>query len=338
MMVLAVGLAALAALVVEWTFAPAAVAQGWLLAFLFWSSVPVGSIVLLLIHRLVGGRWGVAFAPTLLSAAGLMPLAVLAFLPILLSLKVLFPWATQPATVPPDVGHIYLNAPSFLVRAFLGLGGWTILSILMSRGRCTTLTAGLGLAFHGLAISFIAIDWILSVDPAFASTAFAASIAIQQILAALAWAALAAPEAPDDSAASDIGALLIAALLGVVYLGLMSYIVIWYGDLPEKAAWYLRRGTGAWGWTIAIAVLLGAVLPLGMLLRRDLRRSRPALRLAGGLVLIGIWLHLAWLVAPSFGPGWPMATALSLVAMAGISLGLAKATALRPGRSAVHVE
>ena len=57
-----------------------ALARGWLLAWLTWSAVPVGSLVLILIHRVTGGRWGEALAPALRPAAALVPLAALAFL------------------------------------------------------------------------------------------------------------------------------------------------------------------------------------------------------------------------------------------------------------------
>ena len=45
--------------------------------------------------------------------------------------------------------------------------------------------AGLGLVFHGIVISLVAVDWILSIDSSFSSSAFAAAIAIQQLLSAL---------------------------------------------------------------------------------------------------------------------------------------------------------
>ncbi len=38
-----------------------------------------------------------------------------------------------------------------------------------------------------------------------------------------------------------MAALLIATLLGVVYLEFMTFVVAWYGDLPDKAAWFLKR-------------------------------------------------------------------------------------------------
>lgn len=337
-MALAIGLVGLAALVLGSAVSPVAVAQGWLLAFLFWSSIPVGSLVLLLIHRLTGGRWGDTLAPVLLPAASLTPLAALAFLPVVLGLAAIYPWATRMAALPPGVGDLYLNAPSFIIRAYVALGGWSLLSILVLRGRCTSLAAGLGLAFHGLVVSFVAIDWILSVDPHFVSTAFAATIAIQQVLAALAWAAVCAPEKPDAAATADLGSFLIGALLGVVYLGLMSYVVIWYGDLPEKAVWYLRRGAGGWTWTIVAGFAIGAALPFAMLLKRSLRRSRRALRVAGGMILIGIWLHVAWLVAPVFVPGWLIAAVFGIAALAGLSFGMIKSALRQPDRSMVHVE
>lgn len=331
-----VGFAGLLVLAGGLAFAPVAVAQGWLLAFLFWSGIPIGSLILMLIHRLVGGRWGVLLAPVLLPTIRLMPLAAIMFFPIAFGLSVIFPWAAQPAALPSDVGRFYLNTPGFLIRTVVALGGWSFLSIRVLQGRCTKLIAGLGLAFHGLAISFIAIDWILSINPAFASTAFAASIAIQQILAALACAVILAPRKTGDPAIGDIGALLLAALLGLVYLGFMSYLVVWYGDLPEKATWYLQRSTGGWGWTIASAVGIGAAVPVILLLRSSIRQSRFALRVIGCLALSGIWLHLAWLVAPMFDSGWLIATIICLISMTGISLGLITSIPSWSARSIAH--
>ena len=55
---LVVGIAACFGLAVGAILNARAVAQGWLIAFVFWSGIPIGSLVLLLIHRIVGGRWG----------------------------------------------------------------------------------------------------------------------------------------------------------------------------------------------------------------------------------------------------------------------------------------
>ena len=182
-----------------------------------------------------------------------------------LRLSAPYRWAAGTASVRPDLAHLYLNEPAFLLRTFVALIGWSILAVLIVQRRCNPLTAAIGLAFHGLIISFVAVDWILSIDVGFGSSAFAAGFAIQQILAALAFTAVVAPE-PDSDTAADLGGLLMAALLGTAYIDLMSFIVSWYGDLPDKAAWYLRRGQDGWNWVILSAVLVGALVPIAMLL------------------------------------------------------------------------
>ncbi|MCX4194959.1 hypothetical protein OMR07_04750 [Methylobacterium organophilum] len=309
-----------------------ALARGWLVAWLVWSAVPVGSLVLMLIHGVTGGRWGEALAPALRPAAALVPLAGLAFLGVALSLPALYPWAAESGRVKPDVARLYLDPALFDLRAALALAGWSALALLYLAGRCGPLVAALGLSFYGLTISLVAVDWILSVEPHFTSSAFAAGIALHQILAALAWAAVASPPGLDEARAADLAGLILASLLGVLYLGLMSYIVAWYGDLPAKAAWYLKRGTGAWVAVLAAAVALGGILPFAALLFARLRRSAAALRVVGLLVLIGIALHLAWYVLPAYGADAGLA---ALFAVPGLAL---LASASRPvGRRVARI-
>ena len=297
-----------------WT--PEAVARGWLVAFGTWSCVPIGSLTLLLIHRLTGGAWGRAAAPILRPAAALTPLAAIAFLPVLLSLPGIYPWAADPAAAPPDVARWYLNATSFTARAIVALGGWTVLGIMFAAGSGSRLVAGLGLAFLGLTISLVAVDWFLSVEPRYTASAFAATIAVQQLGAALATTAVIGAPDLDGKVAGDIGGLLIATLLGVVYLELMTFVIAWYGDLPDKAAWFLKRGDPGWLAALLTALLAGAVLPFGILLVGAARRSRLGLRVAGGLILFGTALHFAWLILPASESG----TGAIVAAVGGLGL------------------
>lgn len=294
-----------------------ALARGWLVAWLVWSAVPVGSLVWMLIHRVTGGSWGEALAPALRPAAALVPLAAFAFLGVALALPALYPWAADAGAVKPDVAGLYLDPALFDLRAGVALVGWSVLAVLCLAGRCGPLAAALGLCFYGLTISLVAVDWILSVEPHFTSSAFAAGIALHQLLAALAWAAIASPPGLDDKRASDLAGLILATLLGVLYIGLMSYIVAWYGDLPPKAEWYLKRGTGTWVAVLVASLAVGGALPFVSLLFAGVRRSAAALRVVGLLVLIGVALHLAWYVLPAYGTEAGLA---ALFAVAGLVL------------------
>ena len=79
--------------------------RGWLVAFAIWSPVPIGSMILLLIHCLTGGKWGQAAAPILRPAAALTPVVALAFVPVLVGLRHIYPWAADPSAIPADVAR-----------------------------------------------------------------------------------------------------------------------------------------------------------------------------------------------------------------------------------------
>ena len=276
------------------------VLRGWLVAFAIAGSIPVGGMIWLLIHRLTGGEWGVAAAPVLRPAAAMTPFLIAGFLPIVIGLRVIYPWAADPTTIPEDVAGWYLNGVSFSLRGLIALAGWSVLAVAFAAGPGSRLLTGLGLTFFGLSISLVAVDWYLSLEPHYVATAFAAMIAIQQLLIALAVAALIGPLTIQGKVAGDIGALLIAALLGVVYLESMTFVVGWYGDLPDKAVWFLERSSPGWISVLITALVVGALLPFAMLLVQRVRQSRQGLRIAAAMILFGTVLHFVWLLVPAF--------------------------------------
>jgi hypothetical protein len=329
-------LALIALLAAMLLVSPATMARGWLVAFAICSGFCVGSLLLLLIHRLTGGAWGQALAPVFMPVALLLPAVAMAFVPIALALPAIYPWANDAAPVAPSVARAYLNAPFFLLRAAVALIGWAVLGLVFGRARGGRLLAALGLIFFAAAISSVATDWFLSIEPGYVSSAFPAMIAIQQLLTAVAVAALLAPAPLPQDSTRQIGGLLIATLLGVLYLELMTFIVDWYGDLPPKAAWYLARGSG--GWRIAIvAALAFAGAAFALLLVENVRRSQTGVRFAAALAIVAVCIHTAWIVIPAFSDpaGVLVAACISLGALAVLTrIGVASLT---PSRRADHV-
>jgi hypothetical protein len=315
---LLLGLAALG------TVNPAAVLRGWLIAFVFMGGIAIGAVALLLVHRLTGGRWGHAAGPALRSAAAATPWLLAAFVPVLLGAAWIYPWVGDPQAAAPGVAALYLNLPGFALRGLAALAGWWLLAAMLLRGRCGVAMAGIGLVFHAVMVTLTAVDWIISVDPRFSSSAIGAEIGVQQIASALAWAALAAPMG-EARARGDVGALLLTATLGTTYIAFMSFLIVWYGNLPPKAAWYLQRMHDGWAWLVLAAVLLGFLLPLAGLMIERLRRDRVALRAIGAAVLLGVLCHDAWLIAPGAGP---LALVAALMAVAAIVAAAALLTAM----------
>jgi len=313
------GLVAAGALGVGAFLAPGAAAWGWLVGFVFWSSFPIGAIALSLIHQTTGGRWGLAAAPTLRLGALSALLLPVFFAPLFPGLHALYPWANDGAGTAPDVARAYLNMPAFAVRGLVAILAWAAIGLLVATGRLGLL----GLVFHGVAVSVIAVDWMLSIDPGFSDSAFGAEIAVQQILLALAAVAVFQPRRAVAIADGDIGGLMLAAALGAFYLGLMTFIVKWYGDQPVDAAWYLARAHGLQLGFLIGAVVLGAVGPIVGCAWERVRGTPSALRVVGVSTILGVGLHDLWLAGSAAPPLAAPAAALSIVAMAGISAGLA---------------
>ena len=168
----AVALAALSAaagLVLFSILEPLAMLQGWLTAFVWATMIPVGALTLLVIHRLTGGDWGFALAPVLEPAArAILPVAVIA-IPVLIFSGDIYRWSS------PDmsraVADSYMTPGLYAVRAIFALAFWSVFAWFESL-RATPV--GAAVCLFGLAIitNMVPVDWVVSAQPGFYSTAF----------------------------------------------------------------------------------------------------------------------------------------------------------------------
>lgn len=305
----------------------------WLFAALLGMSMPVGALTLLMIGKLTGGLWVESLASVLLPLSRLVPVAGLAFIPLLFFLAQIYPWAAEGAK-DMSVGALYLNWPFVAVRLVVAFAGWSLLAFVVVPlpGSAGQIAAGVGLIFHIVMTTLIGYDWILALQPALTTTAFGAHMAVLFLLSALAFAALFGRLEP-EKASKDVAGLIIACVLGAVYLGFMQFLIIWYGDLKDTAKFYLDRAGPAPRSTIIAALILGGLVPLAMLISEEGRRSPEIVRGAALFVLMGIVLHWAWVIFDLF-PGTALIIAPAPVLVIGCCLWLAArpaAMALLPG-------
>jgi hypothetical protein len=299
---------------------------GWLAGLLFWLGIALGAYALLAVHALTSGLWLRSLYPVLAPAVASMPVFVLLAMPLYLGAATLWPWVTDPSLAKhASVARWYLNLPGFALRGVVAFAGWSLLGLLLvGSGARRPAVGAPALIFHAFALTAIALDWILSFDPHFRSTAFAAELGVTQVLAAMAWCAVLEPEpAGTRGKAGDLAMLMIAAALGAMYLGFAQYLVAWYGNLPDKAEWFLRRQELPWVVLNVASILLSAVLPVAALLPGLMRRSPRALAWIGAGTLAGVLLYVVWLVGEPFGPWILLSAALGTVAVGGVWAGLA---------------
>lgn len=314
-LLLGLGLSAVALLAI--TVAPVDALRAWLAAAFLWSGLPFGSLGLMLVMRLTGGRWEQALPLFLEAGALTLPISFVTLLPVMLGLAVLYPWAGQP--LPGWKGAWLAPLPFVLRTLLLYLGTGATLWALVSRRAPALALASAGLLFLLPMQTLVLTDWLLSLEPDFHSSGFPLyAMAIQFNLALMAAVVLLLTRQPEQTAA--LGAIMITLTLIWLYLAFTHYIVIWSGNLAEVVGWYRERGRNGWDFVYSVCVLIeaGAFLAL---IAPGVRRSASGLRAVAVAVLGGKLLEAAWLVLPAGGaPMRPGATAIYLLAAIGLGL------------------
>jgi hypothetical protein len=302
--------------------------QAYLLGYLFWVGIALGCLAILMLHHLVGGRWGFVIQRFLEAGVRTLPLMALLFLPILLGLKDLYLWARPEAVAAEEIlrhKQAYLNASAFFGRAVAYFAAWigtgTILTMLSDRRDQGTETlpltrrmlvlSGPGLLLYGVTVSFAAIDWAMSLEPLWFSSIYGVVFIVGQGLAALAFVIVAAVLLSDQEPLRgaitpqqfhDLGNLLLAFVMLWAYIAFSQFLIIWSGNLPEEIPWYINRIGGGWGVLAAILIVFHFVVPFLLLLSRSTkRRAKVLVRVAAAILILRL-LDLFWLTAPSFHP------------------------------------
>jgi hypothetical protein len=301
--------------------------RAYLSAYIFWIGIPVGALALLMLHHLVGGRWGFMIQRVLEAAIQTLPLMALLFIPLLFGLADLYPWAqTEVVAADPLLQQkaAYLNIPFFIARAVAYFAVWIVLgrllvtwSLQQDRSADDTLTlrlqrlSGPGLVLYGLTVSFAVIDWMMSLEPKWYSTIFGMIFMVSFGLAAMALAILATrfleTEKPLAQVVSpdrwhDLGNLLLALVMFWAYLNFSQFLLIWSENFAEEIPWYLHRIGGGWEWIAIALILFQFALPFVLLLSRNTKRNSRTLSAVAGAILFMHWLDILWMVAPSFYP------------------------------------
>ncbi len=340
---LAAGVAGLAVAALGAFISPAQFFRSYLVAYLFWCGIALGSLAIVMLQHITGGAWGAIIRRPLESATRTLPVLALLFLPLLLGLPHLYEWASpEHVAHDPVLQHkqLYLNVPFFIARAAFYFATWIVLARLLTRWsrdqderggpvserRLQYLSRG-GLLLYSLTMTFASIDWVMSLEPHWYSTIYGILFIGGQVLSAFAFVipvmALLADRAPLSEIISpdkfhDLGKLLLAFIMLWAYFSFSQFLIIWSGNLPEETPWYLNRLRGGWESIGVAQIVLHFALPFVVLLSRDLKRDGRRLAAVALAVLAMRVVDLFWLIAPAFSPGALTVHWLDAVTLVGV--------------------
>ena len=321
---------------------PTRAAHAYLAAFAYVASIAVGGLVLLLIGYAAGARWMAVLRRLHETLVVGFPLLALLFVPVALGVEYLYPWAGPAALSEPerhliDLKRTYLNVPFFVARTALYFAVWILAAEVLRRwsrrrdrepvtdlGRERAFAAAL-LPPVGLAITFAAFDWLMSLQPTWASSMFGVYFFAGGFVAAIALLAVLARRAVVTGAVAltphhfhALGRLLLAFVVFWAYAAFFQAFLIQIANKPSEVTFYLARVTGSWKAFVYILVLDHFALPFLLLLPRAVKYSSGYVAVVATWILVLHYVDVYWLVLPVLGgagvaPHWLDLSALAAV-------------------------
>jgi hypothetical protein len=304
--------------------------RAYLLGFMCWLGVALGSMAIVMIRHLTGGGWGTVIRRILGAAMRTLPLLAILFLPVILGIHRLYLWA-QPLDNISDkhlrehleqITQSYLTVNGFIVRAVFYFAVWNVLSFLLSKWSKQTdhpgapnnsqrfkAVAGPGLILYAFTITFAAIDWIMSLDPSWISTIFGLIILIGEVLSAMCFAVVVErilfnykpmSEMLKPDFVHDHGKWMLTFIMVWAYFSFSQWLIIWAGNLPAEITFYLKRLSGGWASIGLILVLFHFTVPFALLLSRSFKRNIRQLVWVAVLLLLMRYIDLFWIIEPNF--------------------------------------
>jgi len=328
-----VGGAAVVVALYGWMKSPAEFYQAYIFSYMLVLGLTLGSLGLLMLQHLTGGIWGMVIRRPLEAASKNLFLVLVLFLPVLAGMKYLYSgngeetgWLNAPKTGEHALSvfqQSYLTTGGFITRAVLYFAIWLALMffcLTWSKQQDTGQDAeGLkqkmkrlaapGIILYILAMSFAAIDWVMSISPRWSSTIygfiFVGGQAIASMAMMIAVVVLLSGSEPMNKVINkrhlhDLGKLLFAFNMLWAYFAFSQLLIIWSGNLPEEISFYRARLSGQWGVVAVVDLVFNFAIPFLLLLSRDLKRTASAVSKVALWMVFMRLVDLYWMAKPEF--------------------------------------
>jgi len=283
----------------------------YLVAYIFFLSICLGSLFLVLVHHLFDAGWSVPIRRFCEHTACLLfPTMAVLWIPIGWLAPKMYPWMSM--TQPDHALHAkeaLLNKPMwygisiaiFLIWGILthGLRYWSLQQDKTGEAKCTVkmrVYACWGIAAFAFTLTFAIILWVKTLEHEWFSTMYGVYYFAESVWTTLATVYIitlilkrTGPLAQVATVRQfhDIGALWLVFTVFYAYIQFSQYFIIWNANMPEETFWYVQREAGSW-WQFGMLIIFGHFfVPFLSLLRIDAKLALPV------VIPLAVW---AWLM------------------------------------------
>ncbi len=274
-----------------------------------------------------GAGWSAAFRRVPEAMAAILPWGAGALAAVFLAHPSLYVWNREA----PHAGfqHFWLRWPFFLARFAVYFAVWTgFAAAIVRHSRRQDRDASVEHTHRNARLSIIflvvfavtfwlaSFDWVMSLEPRWASTIFGIynfagmfSGGLALLILLVLWLRRSGPlrDFANEEHLHDLGKLLFAFSTVWMYIWFSQYMLIWYADIPEETAYYVARLHNAWAPLFLLNMILNWAAPFAALLPRGAKRSARALGRVAAVVLAGRVLDVYLMIAPPLQGARPLA-------------------------------
>lgn len=303
-------------------------AFSWLVAFMFYYSVALGALFVVLVHHLTDAGWSVGIRRFCEHIASLLfPWLAILFLPVGLLAPKIYSWMHEnPATNNVIAAkQPVFTVPGFWITSAIFFAVWWLLSSRLrslslkqdetGAAECThkmRFHAGWGIVAYALVLTGSGVLWMQAVQYQwfsamygvyfFASSAWAGLAFIYVIAVAMLRQNILTPVLKQNYF-YFIGVLLLGFTLLSSYTEFAQYFVVWNANVPEETFWYLMREQGYWWW-VSMALIVGKFfIPFFALLPIHTKTNFKILVPTCVLIAVMHYVDLAFNILPAWHPG-----------------------------------
>lgn len=300
----------------------------YLLAFMFYYSIALGALFMVMVHHLTDAGWSVGIRRFCEHLASLLfPWLAILFIPVGLFGSKIYAWMKLDPATNNLVAAKYpvFTIPGFWITSAIFFGIWWILS---SRLRelsleqddtgaveCTRkmrFYSGWGIVVFGLTLTFSGVLWMQAVQYQwfsaiygvyfFASSVWAGLAVIYVIAVAMLRQGILTPVLKPHYF-YFLGVLLLAFTLLSSYAEFAQYFVVWNANMPEETFWYLMREKGGWFGLSLVLILGKCFIPFFVLLPIHTKTNFRVLVPVCLLIAVMHFADLAFNILPAWHPG-----------------------------------
>jgi hypothetical protein len=300
----------------------------WLIAYMLFLGIGLGSLALMMVQHLSGGAWGI-FRRIFEASSRTLPLMAVLFIPVALGMQSLYPWAHADLVQSDEIlrhREPYLNATFWIVRAAIYFAGWIAIAMMLNRwsrrqdqgdvsvNLSIQRLSGFGLVFYGLTTTAAGIDWIMALNPHWYSTMFGFLMMGGQGLSALAFTIVVShflitrepmSRLLKPNHFADLGKLTFAFVMLWAYFNFSQYLLTYAANLAEEVPYMITRTNHGWQYVALFLVGFHFFVPFFLLLSRDRKRMPHRLVLVALGLLFMRLVDLFMMVSPEFDGAGP---------------------------------